>query len=166
MTMSTWSLAVILGAAPVAALRSFIDKPNLPGNLELEDESNNWVSLDQKTEFLQVLDGEAARRLESSTGGSSAINPYATQAFVDGEYEYDEYQQAWRYLGFIIDCDSSNDDDDGGSGSYDGGPGEGCSRYVVWAAVRTAGAGPSSCCIYLFCNRLFDTSIDDVAVHD
>jgi len=116
------------------ALRSFADKPNLlPDNRKLQDDSNKWVSLDQDTEFLQVLDGEPARRLEasSSSGGS---NPYATQAFVDGEYEYDEYQQAWRYLGFMIDCDSSNDDDDDGSGSYDGGTGEGCSRYVVWAA--------------------------------
>jgi hypothetical protein len=161
MTMSTWSLVVILGAAPVAALRSFIDKPNLLGNLELEDTSNNWISLDQETEFLQVLDGKAARRLDStSSEGSSTVNPYATQAFVDGEHEYDEYQQAWRYLGFIIDCDSSNDDDDrSGSGSYDGGTGEGCNRYVVWAAVRTVGEKKLLffvASIYLFCNGLSD----------
>lgn len=111
----------------------------LPNNRNLEDERNQWVSLDEQTEFLQVLDGELGRKLADSAAASSSnnINPYATQAFVDGEDEYDEYQQAWRYLGFMIDCDSSNDDD--GSGSYDGGTGEGCNRYVVWAAVRYFG---------------------------
>jgi hypothetical protein len=66
--------------------------------------------------------------------------------FADGAYEYDSHQQAWRLLGFMIDCDdqylssSSNNCDDGnnnrkGSGSGDGGTGEGCHRYVIWAAV-------------------------------
>ena len=45
--------------------------------------------------------------------------------------EYDEQQQAWRYLGFVIDCDSATDDD----ASWDGGTGEGCTRFVLWAAV-------------------------------
>lgn len=58
-------------------------------------------------------------------------NPYSVQPFVNGEMEYDEYQQAWRYLGFVIDCDSNNDDDS----SWDGGTGEGCLRFLIWAAV-------------------------------
>ena len=71
---------------------------------------------------------------------------YNIQPFVEGISEYDEYQQAWRLLGFMIDCDdtlSYMDDDayyayqnnNGGSGSWDGGTGEGCHRYVLWAAV-------------------------------
>jgi hypothetical protein len=48
--------------------------------------------------------------------------------------EYDEYQQAWRLLGFMIDCNSADDDDGGsGSGSQDT-TDDGCARYVLWAA--------------------------------
>jgi len=57
---------------------------------------------------------------------------YSVAPFVEGESEYDEYQQAWRYLGFMIDCNDGYTFDD--DGSYDGGTGEGCSRYLLWAA--------------------------------
>ena len=51
--------------------------------------------------------------------------------------EYDEQQQAWRYLGFVIDCDSATDDD----ASWDGGTGAGCTRFIIWAAVSCKVAG-------------------------
>jgi hypothetical protein len=101
---------------------------------------DKWVSLQRNVEFLPAttegripyLDG---RKLQSSSSYSS---PYSVQPFVETESEYDEYQQAWRYLGFMIDCNDytyTGDDDDGGSG--DGGTGEGCHRYVLWAAVSS-----------------------------
>lgn len=69
-------------------------------------------------------------------------NIYRVQPFAEGISEYDEYQQAWRFLGFMVDCNASTDDDNnheggGGSGSWDGGTGEGCQRYLLWAAVST-----------------------------
>lgn len=64
---------------------------------------------------------------------SGLQNPYNAQTFVNGEVDWDEYQQAWRYLGFYIDCDSSADDD----ASWDGGTGEGCTRFLIWAAVSS-----------------------------
>ena len=42
----------------------------------------------------------------------------------------------------MIDCNDptayyiNDDDGNGDSGSWDGGTGEGCTRYVLWAAVR------------------------------
>lgn len=50
--------------------------------------------------------------------------------------EWDEYQQAWRLLGFMVDCeDASHWDDDHVSGSGDYAySSEGCRRYVLWAA--------------------------------
>lgn len=50
-------------------------------------------------------------------------------------YTDDEYSQAWRYLGFYIDCNQAEDgyherllqEDE----SYTG-----CLRYLMWAAVR------------------------------
>ena len=62
---------------------------------------------------------------------------YSVQPFVNGEVEYDEQQQAWRYLGFVIDCDSATDDD----ASWDGGTGAGCTRFIIWAAVSCKVAG-------------------------
>jgi hypothetical protein len=72
----------------------------------------------------------------------STINTmYNSQPFVEGVSDYDEYQQAWRLLGFMIDCDAVGDDDvdshdnknnnNGGQRSADG-----CGRFLIWAAVR------------------------------
>ena len=67
-------------------------------------------------------------------------NTYRVTPFAEGISEYDEYQQAWRFLGYMVDCNARNSDDDnnhdgGGSNSFDGGTGEGCKRYLLWAAV-------------------------------
>mmetsp|Transcript_52592 Transcript_52592/g.127410 ORF Transcript_52592/g.127410 Transcript_52592/m.127410 type:complete len:596 (+) Transcript_52592:385-2172(+) len=60
---------------------------------------------------------------------------YGVEPFSYGEVEYDEYQQAWRLLGFIIDCNPLVDDDYfQNSGSGDQGTEDGCARYVLWAA--------------------------------
>jgi hypothetical protein len=61
---------------------------------------------------------------------------YRVQPFVEGVSDYDEAQQAWRLLGFMIDCNDpySTDDDASGSGDNDYNTGEGCARYVLWAA--------------------------------
>ena len=141
-------VSLVLGvSSSVMALRSFVEKPHqLP--YSLDDDRNQWISLNEETEFLQV-DEEAARKIGSNspyeTVRKLGNNPYANRVFADGEVVYDEYQQAWRYLGFMIDCDSSNDDDgDGGGGrSNDGATGEGCNRFVVWAAVSTSPFGKS-----------------------
>jgi hypothetical protein len=75
---------------------------------------------------------------------------YRVQPFVEGVSDYDTYQQAWRMLGFMIDCDDPNqnnngDNDDHHSGSNDENEtGQGCRRYVLWAAVRIL-------CELLFC---------------
>lgn len=72
-------------------------------------------------------------------------NMYNKDVFAEGQSDYDEYQQAWRYLGFFIDCEDSSrysDDDDmygynnnhRDMGSGDKGTSDGCNRYVLWAA--------------------------------
>ncbi len=74
---------------------------------------------------------------DSTTGSYTEYNPYSVQPFVEGMSEYDEYQQAWRLLGFMIDCNGASDDDENsGSGSEDTTE-DGCARYVLWAAVST-----------------------------
>ena len=73
---------------------------------------------------------------------------YSKQFIDGGETYYDEYSQAWRLLGFYIDCDSpyEREGDCGGGGGaennqeavqYDenGNPVKHCVRYLLWAAV-------------------------------
>jgi len=79
---------------------------------------------------------------DSTTNQNRQNNPqYRVQPFVEGVSDYDEYQQAWRLLGFMIDCDDmssygNNNNNNGGGGSHDeNDTGLGCSRYVIWAAV-------------------------------
>ena len=72
----------------------------------------------------------------STTGAHDASNPYSVQPFVSGMGDYDEGQQAWRLLGFMIDCNEVETDDDyqDSGGSNDGGTEEGSARYLLWAA--------------------------------
>jgi len=142
MTMpKTKLLFLLLGTTAFAAaanIRNFQKPPSsvvLPAEAEEHYyEQDRWTSLiNEQTEFLRVNDNmELTQRLLSS---SNAKDRYQTQAYVPAQdEEFDEYQTAWRYLGLMIDCDVSTDDDDWNSGSYDGGTGEGCSRYLLWAA--------------------------------
>ena len=125
-----------------------------------EELPQEWESLGGDVEFVsanqienlpvntkKILMDQSLRHLEDSSSYSygtteeedddDKFNVYKVQPFVEGISNYDEYQQAWRLLGFMIDCNAGKlyDDDDGGSGSGDKGTGEGCMRYVLWAAV-------------------------------
>ena len=56
---------------------------------------------------------------------------------MDGMEYYDEEQQSWRKLGFIVDC-QANDDEMYSQHSGDNNQyvtETGCARYLIWAAV-------------------------------
>jgi hypothetical protein len=82
----------------------------------------------------------------SSTSNNRESNSqYRVQPFVEGVSDYDAYQQAWRMLGFMIDCNTvsaydqsqnNNNNKNNGHSNDNDGTGEGCTRYVLWAAVR------------------------------
>lgn len=105
-----------------------------------DGDSSRSSSVGSSSNTVRVL----ARQLaEQSSSESYLADRYTANAYAEGESEYDEYQVAWRMLGFFIDCDnvSRYDDDDaygGGSGSGDNFDGtytsSGCLRYVLWAA--------------------------------
>ena len=142
--MIAFLLVVVSTATTANSHLRFIPKSDLP--------SEQWISLDPSTEFHAASTSQSratvtaidmASRQLSSTSSSSSSNPYETQPFVEGISDYSSYQQAWRLLGFMIDCDVINTGE-GGSGdkNKNGGngnqpTGEGCQRYVVWAAVRS-----------------------------
>lgn len=121
-------------------------------------QDKNWMSVSEDVEFLPLMknnNNEKARRkvmkantasrsLEedeadeaydgTTTGAYTNYDPFSVQPFVEGMNEYDEYQQAWRLLGFMIDCNTADDDDEGSHQSGDEITESGCARYVVWAA--------------------------------
>jgi hypothetical protein len=94
------------------------------------------------------LEGEDEEDGEEETSSSSSTktednSQYRVQPFVEGVSDYDAYQQAWRLLGFMIDCNtiqsvySNNNNNNNDKHSGDSGTGEGCTRYVLWAAVSS-----------------------------
>ena len=118
-----------------------------------------WVTLENGMEFqpAQGLDPpmEYVRKLSFSSKGFES-NPFA-EIFVDGtETHYDEYAQAWRALGFYIDCDAQNydyyyydnrdkykeDNENGNNGNNNNNGNDpenniGCQRFMLWAAVSS-----------------------------
>lgn len=130
----------------------------IPGQLnELPHTGQQWITLDNHEgggiEFLPADDfaqsqfdvdylvqEHHARKLAAS---KNYLSGYANQ-FVDGAGSYyNDYAQAWRLLGFYIDCNApfnnNNEcyDEGGGGGGRDGDDGAACQRYLLWAAVST-----------------------------
>lgn len=91
LTMASLSLllvvVVLLATIITPSSASFIRQSDLP--------HDKWVSLDQDVEYLPILASQQERQL----GGDDDTTFYNNSPYVEGESEYDEYQQAWRYLG-------------------------------------------------------------------
>jgi len=113
-------------------------------DLPMKDAGEKWQSLNQDVEFIPAdgIDRRLVQRFleqeESDYSGMTGMESiYDVEPFAYGVDEYDEYQQAWRLMGFIVDCNPMVDDDyyqNGGSGSGDSGTEDACARYVLWAA--------------------------------
>jgi hypothetical protein len=122
----------------------------LPPVVRQEDlpiDDRRWQSLNVDVEFIPAegIDPKLLYRFLEQAGEeegtdsatfSKMASIYNVESFAKGGVEYDGYQQAWRLLGFIIDCNPMGDDDAVASGSGDKGTEDGCARYVLWAAVR------------------------------
>jgi len=118
---------------------------------DLPQTGKDWVTLDNGVEFLPGSDADTrvanVRKLWSGNQ-VGASSPYDS-IFADGsETYYDEYAQAWRVLGWYIDCDFCNGDNgdgndfcqgdrnrrlENGDGDEDAAP-TGCPRFLLWAA--------------------------------
>lgn len=113
---------------------------------EVPDTGEDWRSLSENIEFqisadfdysdkkmqktlTMLLEGDeeamkATRKLESYS------DPYLTaELFADNAF-YTAYAQAWRYLGYYVDCDPQEDKDRRRMENNGGG----CLRYLLWAA--------------------------------
>lgn len=148
-----------------AVIRGLLDKDNLPTTgqewISLPDDGSGSRVEYQPNDFADEADPDTARRLRAVRDrfllDGAGRDRYSKQFVDGGETYYDEYAQAWRLLGFYIDCDSpyqyqsdcwGGDDEDGGGGGgedrengqevqydEDGNIVRNCVRYLLWAAV-------------------------------
>lgn len=136
---------------PISKDVEFLPVDNLPGSVKKPS-----GKLDRKLEqdgYDYIEDGYGDTTDSDSAGAFDEYNPYSVQPFVEGMSEYDEYQQAWRMLGFMIDCNTPADDDEDGDHHSQDTTDEGCARYVLWAAyvdLEYEGAGIAE---YQFYNK-------------
>jgi hypothetical protein len=129
-------------------------------DIDMPDTGEHWSTLQNGVEFqpgnnLSPLAQEHLRRLTTTNNDESDFTPSEYEKiFVDGmETYYAEYAQAWRALGFYIDCDycdpdkgcwwqtangnsnnNNNNNDNNGDDDHDQ-PVMGCQRFMLWAAV-------------------------------
>ena len=148
--------------------------PLLNANKNMKYNGNKKKTTKNQQQQQQSNNRRKARTLEevveddlSTSGAYTNYNPFSVQPFIEGMGEYDEYQQAWRLLGFMIDCNEIMFDDDyvASGGSGDEVTDEGCARYVLWAAYvdleyegggigeyqyynRTSGSWDDTACYY------------------
>lgn len=101
------------------------------------------VNIDHRRRSTRKLEEKEEEQTDETANVREEDTPqYRVQPFVEGVSDYDEYQQAWRLMGFMIDCndfsyyDAENNNNNNNHGSNDqNDTGEGCARYVIWAAV-------------------------------
>lgn len=111
-------------------------------NKNRPDTGMEWSTLSNGIEFQPAADlsAKAAHHLRRLTSGTDSKWVYDTM-FADGaETYYDEYAQAWRALGFYIDCDFEGDAQ---AAENEGNQQQqaqaqqatgGCQRFMLWAA--------------------------------
>ena len=159
-----------VGGASMPSIKGLLDKNNLPTTgqdwISLGDESGSGIEY-QPNDF-DDEDPETARHLRAIRDRAllswGTDEDYSKQFINGGETYYDEYAQAWRLLGFYIDCESPYEDEGdcgGGGGAEDNQEAvqydengnvvqvQNCVRYLLWAAVSQE---KLYCCCILFCD--------------
>jgi hypothetical protein len=124
------SLPFIACLASAAQLKGVLKKTDLPSS------GKEWVTLDNGVEFQAGADIDPrldhVRKLWSK-------NTQDGELFVDGtETYYDENSQAWRLLGFYVDCDHCADENNVNYNQaycIQEGAQQTCQRFLMWAAV-------------------------------
>ena len=146
---SAWKLPSSNQHTQASLLRNaqlLLNKEDIPSERQ-------WITIDERSglEFQSGSNDESDPRMKHirrSLGFSNGMQTdMANGRFVDGsETYYDDYAQAWRVLGFYLDCDACSDEGVDANGNayngncyaYDnGGFQNRCQRYLLWAAVCT-----------------------------
>ncbi|CAB9517584.1 expressed unknown protein [Seminavis robusta] len=137
---------------------------------ELPTTGQEWVTLEDGTEFLPA-DGFDMGMLEETAQHHQrrlkqrSIVGYRTQydnQFADGAGTYyNDFAQAWRLLGFYIDCNAPfnnvnecyGDGQDGGDSDEENGGEASCQRFLLWAGYVDHGYSGGGIGEYQFYDR-------------
>jgi len=117
----------------------------------LPDTGEPWVSLQNGIEYQPAanLSPLAKQHLRRLTEDEVANADSFEKIFVDGaETYYDEYSQAWRALGFYIDCDYQSQTAEDAEASDSG-----CQRFMLWAAYVDEGYSGNGAGEYMYFDR-------------
>jgi hypothetical protein len=103
---------------------------------ELPSTGEDWIDMPEGASFqpATTLDQEKATALRRAQRRFLGYD----QQFVDGsETYYDDYAQAWRLVGFYIDCNAEEyeQEADDRRKLEDNEDSTACERYLLWAAV-------------------------------
>ncbi len=94
------SLQSMLALATVALVHS-VSASSFRNNFDLPADKE-WMSLTKSVDFMPASNNENSSLLRKA---QNRLLNYYKDEFVDGlETQYDEYAQAWRYLGLYVDC--------------------------------------------------------------
>jgi hypothetical protein len=133
MVNSISRVAVLLSVVQAVLAGGRLHKSKLPSTGE------DWIDMPEGASFqpATTLDQEKAVSLRNAQRRFLGYD----QQFVDGtETYYDDYAQAWRLIGFYIDCNAEEyeqEADDRRKLEDEDGEGEACERYLLWAAVSS-----------------------------
>lgn len=99
--------------------------------------TTQWMSLSKSVEFMpaEASSPQDAPHLRSA---QHRLLNYYKDDFVDGlETQYNEYAQAWRYMGLYIDCEyQAQNQQRERDLEEQNNNGNVCKRYLLWGAVR------------------------------
>ena len=145
-SMLAFVILVLVQAVSASTIRNNFD---LPADKE-------WMSLSKSVDFMPASNNENSSLLRKA---QNRLLNYYKDEFVDGlETQYDEYAQAWRYLGLYVDCnvyadnkrrvlEEVEEEDEEVEEEEQAeeevveeeevvDDGKVCKRYLLWAAVR------------------------------
>lgn len=133
-----WTLSALVSLASAAGKRNRNNDDK-----HLFNTGRDWVTLDNGVQFQpgQEMDPRIEHVRKLWSGNQDNFDPYHEAVIDGGETVYDEYSQAWRALGFYIDCDANEADyyEEGGdrrrSLKEEDQQQGACLRYMLWAAV-------------------------------
>jgi hypothetical protein len=129
-------LTLLLSAAVGSTMAAPMLKENIPTS------GKDWITLKEGVEFQpaienyedpQVQEAVEHARVRFLSGQESESSAYEAQ-FIDGsETFYAVPSQAWRYIGFFVDCNESYEVQD--NRQLEENKDVTCGRYLLWAAV-------------------------------
>jgi hypothetical protein len=169
--MITTNLLILSSASWMRVSAKSLTVPGYMASGDVPDTGKEWMSLYPGMEF------QASAEVDSNSNPAVKIaldrllkgsaSEYEKQ-FIDGtETYYNDYSQAWRLLGFFIDCNAPRNnykecgEDQQNDQDQDSGDEPACQRYLMWAAyidLNYSGGGIGEYQFYDRVNSKWDSS--------